>query len=49
MDKANAKKGNKTQLCREYLTNYSNDFARSAINRWWEIGDELWVKMRWSF
>jgi len=49
IDNANAKKGIKTQLCREYLTNYSNDFARSAINKWWEIGDELWVKMRWSF
>jgi len=48
-DKENAKNGNKTQLCREYLTKYSNSFARSAINRWWEIGDKLWVKMRWNF
>lgn len=48
-DEENAKKGNKTQLCREYLTKYSNNFARSTINRWWEIGDELWVKMRWNF
>ncbi len=48
-DKENAKKGEETQLCREYLTKYSNNFARSAIDRWWEIGDKLWVKMRWSF
>jgi dipeptidase len=48
-DEENAKNGKKTQLCREYLTNYSNNFARSAIDRWWEIGDELWVKMRWNF
>jgi dipeptidase len=48
-DEENAKKGIKTQLCREYLTNYSNNFARAAIDRWWELGDELWVKMRWNF
>ncbi len=48
-DKENAKKGEKTQLCREFLTEYSNDFARSTIDKWWEIGDELWVKMRWNF
>ena len=48
-DQENAKNGKNTQLCREYLTKYSNNFARSAINRWWEIGDELWVKMRWNF
>ena len=48
-DKANAKKGKETQLCKEFLSYYSNDNARSAINRWWELGDELWVKMRWKF
>ena len=36
-------------LAREYLTRYSNDFARSAVNRWWDIGDELWVRFKWSF
>ncbi len=48
-DKANAQKGEETQLCKEFLTDYSNDNARSSINRWWELGDELWVKMRWQF
>ena len=48
-DKENAENGNPTQLCREYLTGYSNASLRSAINRWWELGDELWVKMRWKF
>lgn len=48
-DLENAKTGNKTQLCKEYLTDYSNNAARSAINRWWELGDELWVLMRWKF
>ena len=48
-DKTNAKNGDESQLCKEYLTDYSNSFARSTINRWWELGDELWVKMRWKF
>lgn len=48
-DEENAKKGVKTQLCREFLTDYSNNFARSAIDKWWELGDDLWVKFRWKF
>ncbi|WP_372650732.1 dipeptidase [Draconibacterium sp.] len=48
-DKENAANGNPTQLCREYLTGYSNASLRSAINRWWELGDKLWVDMRWKF
>lgn len=36
-------------LAREFLTRYSNGFARAAVNRWWDLGDELWVKFRWSF
>jgi dipeptidase len=48
-DEKNAQKGEETQLCKEYLTDYSNNAARSSINKWWELGDELWVKMRWKF
>jgi dipeptidase len=48
-DKSNALNGNKTQLCKEYLTDYSNAAAHTAINKWWELGDELWVKMKWKF
>ena len=48
-DKENAAAGIETKLCREFLTRYSNDFARAAVDRWWELGDELWVKFRWSF
>jgi len=36
-------------LAREYLTRYSNDFARAAVSKWWDLGDELWVKFRWGF
>jgi len=31
-DEDNAKNGIETQLCREFLTRYSNDFARVAID-----------------
>lgn len=27
---------------RHFLTQYSNDFARSAMNKWWELGDKFW-------
>jgi len=48
-DERNLKNGNKTQLGQQYLTDYTNSAARSVIDKWWELGDELWVKMRWKF
>lgn len=27
---------------REYLTEYTNDFARAAIHKYWELGDIFW-------
>lgn len=48
-DRKNLRIGKKTQLCKEYLTDYSNGLARSYMDRWWELGDALWVKMRWKF
>jgi dipeptidase len=48
-DKKNAALGKETKHCREFLTDYANAAARSSINRWWELGDDLWVKMRWKF
>ncbi len=48
-DKENAANGKETQLARQYLTNYTNTYARSVIDKWWELGDELWVKLRWKF
>ena len=48
-DKENAATGSQTKLAREFLTRYSNNFARSAVDCWWELGDELWVRFRWSF
>lgn len=48
-DQENAKNGIKSQLCRDFLTQYTNDFARATINKWWELGDKLWVKFKWNF
>ena len=30
------------QKVREYLTNYTNDMARAAMVKWWELGDQFW-------
>ncbi len=27
---------------RLFLTQYTNDFARAAMNKWWELGDTFW-------
>ncbi len=48
-DTENLKNGKRTQMSREYLTDYSNSVARSLVDKWWELGDDLWVKMRWKF
>jgi dipeptidase len=28
---------------KQYLTKYTNDFARAAINTYWELGDKFWA------
>lgn len=28
---------------KKYLTKYTNDFARAAINKYWELGDKFWM------
>jgi len=48
-DRENTLKGQPSEEARRYLTRYSNDFARAVVSRWWELGDDLWVKFRWSF
>ncbi|MBD3413517.1 MAG: peptidase [Candidatus Aminicenantes bacterium] len=30
------------QKIKDYLTQYTNDFARAAINKYWELGDQFW-------
>ena len=34
---------------KEYLTAYSNDFARAMVHKYWELGDELWVNYTRGF
>jgi len=42
-------KKNETEKAKEYLTKYTNDFARAAIQRYWELGDEFWTMFARGF
>jgi dipeptidase len=33
----------------QYLTKYTNDFARAAIHKYIELGDQFWMLYAWSF
>lgn len=33
----------------EFITRYTNDFARSAMSRWWELGDTFWAMFARGF
>ena len=33
----------------EYLTKYTNDFARAAIQKYWELGDKFWAQFARGF
>lgn len=33
----------KPEKYREFITKYSNDFARAAMNEWWEMGDNFFT------
>ena len=35
--------------CRVFLTQYTNDFARAAMNKWWELGDLFWTMFARGF
>ena len=34
---------------RLFLTQYTNDFARAAMSKWWELGDKFWGFHRMGF
>lgn len=34
---------------KQYLTKYTNDFARAAIHKYWELGDTFWGMFRFGF
>ena len=37
------------KAAKEYLTNYSNDIANKAVNRYWLLSEELWTKYTQRF
>ena len=46
--KSEASKENPVKV-KEYLTKYSNDFARAAINKYLELGDKFWTMFARGF
>jgi dipeptidase len=46
--KSEASKENPVKV-QEYLTKYSNDFARAAIHKYWELGDKFWIMFARGF
>ena len=46
--KSEASKENLVKV-QEYLTKYSNDFARAAIHKYWELGDKFWTMFARGF
>lgn len=35
--------------CKEYLTKHTNDFARAAMHKYWELGDRFWTMFARGF
>jgi len=34
---------------RQYITKYSNDFAHATMTKWWELGNDLWMRYARGF
>ncbi|MFQ6108086.1 MAG: dipeptidase [Candidatus Aminicenantales bacterium] len=43
------KKGEEPQRLKKYLTKYTNDFARAAMQKWWELGNRFWAMFARGF
>ncbi len=41
--------GEKAEKYKAYLTSYTNDFARAAIHKYWELGDKFWAMFARGF
>jgi len=37
------------EKARKYITQYTNDFARAAMNKYWELGDRFWTMFARGF
>jgi dipeptidase len=46
---AGGKSEESVQKTKEYLTKYTNDFARAAISKYWELGDKFWTMFARGF
>ncbi len=46
--KSEASKENPVKV-QEYLTKYTNDFARASIHKYWELGDKFWTMFARGF
>jgi dipeptidase len=44
-----SKSGRNTDLLKNYLTKYTNDFARAAMHKYWELGDKFWTMFARGF
>jgi len=47
VQQAITKKDNK--LASKIVTDYTNDFTRATLQKWWELGDQFWVTFGRSF
>jgi dipeptidase len=41
--------GDNVKKAREYLTKYTSDFARAAMGKYWELGDQFWAMFARGF
>jgi len=41
--------GGDPDLLKDYLTKYTNDFARAAMHKYWELGDKFWTMFTRGF
>jgi hypothetical protein len=37
------------ELATKLVTDYTNDFTRATLQKWWELGDQFWVLFGRSF
>ena len=40
---------NDPKLAKKLVTDYTNDFTRATLQKWWELGDQFWVMFGRSF
>jgi dipeptidase len=46
---AGGKEEDNVRKTKEFLTKYTNDFARAAVSKYWELGDRFWTMFARGF